>query len=147
MHRLCLILPALLISGSVAHAQLPQPRCDGNPPTGGGLRLTSVLIGYAGKPCYGQVFNDMYGGRSRKRGSTFGALVAMESVRVARGPAHGSFQMIGPREFRYTPRADLHGWDKIILEYAVDGRRGHFIGHLIFRATTQEWYAAHNGAR
>src|SRR6185312_204121 len=124
MKKLYLIPAVLLACSSIAHAQLPQPRCDGNPPVGSGLRLTSTLLGYAGKPCYGQVFTVTYGPRSHARGRTFSAGAAIESVRLVRGPAHGSFQMIGARAFRYAPRADLHGWDNIILEYVVSGRRG-----------------------
>jgi hypothetical protein len=138
----------LLVSGSLAQAQLPQPRCDGYPPRGRGLMMQSVLVGYAGRPCYGQVFENMRSGRGMRGGGggNFSAGVAISSISVMQ-PAAGARQLpqIGLREFQYTPSANLRGWDRIVLRYDIERRGQPLSGRLVFRATTQEHYAAAGG--
>jgi hypothetical protein len=133
-----------LASCATANAQLPQPRCDGYPPVGRGGKMTSVLIGYAGKPCYGQVFDKIQRGQGTRgaRGATFGAMTAINTIRVVQPPARGSFKMIGLREFQYIPSASLKGWDRIVVQYDVDRGGATHSGRLIFQATSREAYDA-----
>src|SRR4051794_3943172 len=109
-------------SCSLAEAQLQQPRCDGYPPRGSGLMMHSMLVGYAGRPCYGQVFENVRGGHGTRGGrrGNFGAGTAIANISVVQPPAHGSFRMIGLREFQYTPSASLRGWDRIVLRYDIE---------------------------
>jgi hypothetical protein len=106
--------------------------------------MRSVLIGYAGQPCYGQIFAELGGRGGRGRSGAFGKQVAISSVEVVRPPAHGRFEMIGLRTFRYTPSASLEGWDRIVVRYVIERRGEPRRGRIEFRATTQD-YATANG--
>ncbi|HET9902086.1 MAG TPA: hypothetical protein VFQ27_00075 [Xanthobacteraceae bacterium] len=101
----------------------------------------SVLIGDAGKPCYGQIFT-VLGGR-RRGGTNYPSVAlggAVTEIEVVRRPRQGRFEMIGHRDFRYVPAANMRGWDKIVLRYVVHGRGGPRMGRVVFHATTREIY-------
>lgn len=128
--RLALCLAAGL-AASPAAAQIRQPRCGGFPPAQG---VPGLVIGGAGQTCYGAIVRRT------------GGFTAMTDMRIEKLPASGRFELIGGRDFAYTPRAGQAAEDKVVLaiDFARNGETR--TRRIAMRLTTETLYRAAGGS-
>ena len=121
----------LIAAQGWVHAQLRQPRCGGWP---SGEGNPGLVIGGVGSTCYGQLF------------ARFSSKLQLVGVRVVRPPAHGTFQLIGLREFEFRPASNLSGFDEFVIEITWNRAGVEEIRRQRYRATTDAEYARAGGS-